>query len=176
MKKIIPFSLFEGVEKEGRLSEKITKILNEQIKNELMSSQIYRGMTCWLDNDGWIEAPKYYFKSAQEELTHQDKIYQYLFDRNVLAEVPIIEEVKQKFESIREVVEDSLKHEIEVSKQWEEISKVAKEENDSTTFEFAQWFLTEQIGEENKFRDMLDKMNMDLPKWRTDEFFKKLGN
>ena len=52
MKKIIPFSLFEGVEKEGRLSEKITNILNEQIKNELQSSQIYRGMSCWLDNEG----------------------------------------------------------------------------------------------------------------------------
>ena len=169
--KVVPFSLFEGVEKEGRLSEKITEILNTQIKNELQSSQIYRGMSCWLDDEGWVEGAKYFFKAAQEELTHMDKIYNYLFDRNVVAKVPITEEVKQRFETIREVVEDSLKHEIEVSKQWEEISKTAKDEDDSTTFEFVQWFLTEQVEEENKFRDMLDRMNLDMPKYEIDEMF-----
>ena len=94
--RILPFSIFEGIEKEGRLSETIIDILNKQIKKELMSSQIYRGMSCWLDNEGWVDAPKYFFTSAQEELTHMDKIYQYLFDRNVLAKVPVTEEVKQE--------------------------------------------------------------------------------
>lgn len=170
-KNIIKFSLFEGVEKQGRLGENVTNILNAQIKNELMSSQIYRGMSCWLDNEGWVDGAKYYFKAAQEELTHMDKIYNYLFDRNVVAKVPVSDEVKQEFSDIREIVEESLKHEIEVSKQWEEISKVCKEENDSTTFEFAQWFLKEQVEEENKFRDMLDRMNLDMPKYEIDEMF-----
>lgn len=172
MKKIIPFSLFEGIESEGRLSEKITEILNKQIKRELESSQIYRAMSCWLDNAGWVDAPKYFFKAAQEELVHMDKIYQYLFDRNVLAIVPEIEKVKQEFESIRNVIEESLKHEIEVTKNWEEISKTAKEDGDNTTYEFAQWFLKEQVEEENKFRDILDKMNLDMPKWKIEELFK----
>ena len=170
--RILPFSIFEGIEKEGRLSETIIDILNKQIKKELMSSQIYRGMSCWLDNEGWVDAPKYFFTSAQEELTHMDKIYQYLFDRNVLAKVPVTEEVKQEFEDIRELIEYSLEHEIEITKNWEDISETAKEEDDSTTYEFAQWFLKEQVEEENKWRDILDKMNLELPKWRLDELFK----
>ena len=68
LKHIVPFSLFEGIEDKGRLSDKITGILNKQIKNELLSSQIYRGMSCWLDDKGWIDASKYFFKSAQEEI------------------------------------------------------------------------------------------------------------
>ena len=128
-------------------------------------------MSCWLDDEGWVEGAKYFFKSAQEELTHMDKVYNYLFDRNVVAKVPVTEEVKQEFETIRGVVEASLAHEIEVSKQWEEISKDAKEENDNTTFEFAQWFLKEQVEEENKFRDMLDRMNLDMPKYEIDDMF-----
>lgn len=170
--RILRFSVFEGIEKEGRLSEKIIDILNKQIKRELMSSQIYRGMSCWLDNEGWVDAPKYFFTSAQEELVHMDKVYQYLFDRNVLAKVPVTEEVKQEFENIREVIESSLEHEINVTKNWEEISEIAKDEEDSTTYEFAQWFLKEQVEEENKWRDILDKMNLELPKWRLDELFK----
>ena len=172
MKKIIPFSLFEGVENDVRLSEEIVKILNEQIKKELMSSQIYRGMSCYLDNAGWVDAAKYFFKAAQEELIHMDKIYQYIFDRNSVAVVPVTEEVKQKFETIREVVEESLKHEIEISKNWEEIAKAADNTDDNTTYEFAQWFLKEQIEEENKFRDILDKMNLDMPKYEIDKLFK----
>ncbi len=174
MKKIIPFSLFEGIEDEGRLSEEITEILNKQIKNELMSSQIYRGISCWCDDKGWIDASKYYFKSAQEELVHQDKIYQYLFDRNVLAFVPNIDGVKQEFGDIREVVEYSLEHEMEITKNWEGISESAEDDGDSTTFEFAQWFLKEQVEEEEKFRNLLFKMNLDMPKWKIEELFKDL--
>lgn len=170
--RIVKFSLFENIENEGRLPNKITEILNRQIKNELQSSQIYRGMSCWLDNAGWVDGAKYYFKSAQEELTHMDKIYQYLFDRNVVAKVPVSDEVKQDFDSIEEILRESLKHEMLVSTEWEEISRISKEEDDSTTFEFAQWFLKEQVEEENKFRDILDKVNLDMPKWKIDELFK----
>lgn len=169
---IISFSLFEAVENEPRLSEKVTDILNKQIKNELMSSQIYRGMTCWLEDNGWNDAADYFFKAAQEELTHMDKIYQYLFDKNVHAVVPETDEVKQDFEDIRDVVQTSLEHEIEVTKNWEKISETAQEENDNTTYEFAQWFLKEQTEEEKKYRDFLDKMDLDMPKWRIDELFK----
>jgi len=173
MEKIISFSLFEGIENDKRLSDKITKILNDQIKNELQSSQIYRGMSCWLDDKGWVDAAKYFFKAAQEELIHMDKIYQYLFDMNVVAVVPVTDEVKQEFKELRDVVEESLKHEIEVTKNWEKISKEAEEDNDNTTYEFAQWFLKEQIEEENKWRDMLDKFNLDMPKWKQDDLFKQ---
>ncbi len=171
MKKIIKFQLFEGVEDIGRLSKEIATMLNTQIQNELSSSQIYRGMSCWLENEGWSNSATYFFKAAQEELTHMDKIYQYLFDRNVLALVPISAEVKQDYKDIRELVELALEHEISVTDNWEAISVIAKEQGDNTTCEFAQWFLKEQIEEENKFRSILDKMNLDIPKWKIDDLF-----
>lgn len=163
-----------NIENEVRLSEKLITVLNDQIKNELESSQIYMGMTCWLDDKGWIGASKYFFKSATEELTHMNKIYQFLFDRNCLAKVPTVDAVKQEFKDIREVVELSLEHEIEVTKMWENISNIAKESGDNTTYEFAQWFLLEQVEEENKFRDILFKMNLDMPKYELDELFEDL--
>lgn len=174
MKKIIKFSLFEGLEDKGRLSEELTDILNKQVKNELESSQVYRGMSCWLDDKGWIDASKYFFKSADEELDHMRKIYEFLFDRNVLAKVPSTDDVKQEYDSIRNVVEESLQHEMDVTAQWEDISELAKKEDDNTTYEFCQWFLKEQIEEESKFRDILFKMNLDMPKYEIDELFKDL--
>ncbi len=69
------YAMFEAIEQSQRLEPNIAKILNDQIKNELMSSQVYRGMSCWLDDKGWIGASRYYFKTAQEELAHMDKVY-----------------------------------------------------------------------------------------------------
>lgn len=168
------FKVFEGIEQEVRLSANVAEILNMQIKNELMSSQIYRGMSCWLDDKGWIGASKYFFKSAQEELVHMDKVYQYLFDRNVVAQVPTTEGVRQEYESIREVLEESLAHEMQVTKNWEVISEVSKKESDNTTYEFAQFFLKEQIEEEEKFRNLLFKLDLNMPEWKTDELFEDL--
>ncbi len=159
----------------GRLSEAITGILNTQIKNELMSSQLYLGMTCFLDDKGWIGASKYYFKTAKEELNHMNKIYDYLFDRNVKAVVPTTDDVKQEYSGIREILEASLQHEIEVTKNWNDISDKAKAENDNTTYEFAQWFLAEQVEEENKFREILFKLDLDMPDWKIDELFEALN-
>lgn len=163
-----------AIETVGRLTDDILGILNAQIKNELMSYQIYMGMTCFLDDAGWIGASKYYSKTAKEELNHMNKIYDYLFDRNVKAVVPVTEDVKQEFSGIREILEESLKHEMEVTKNWNDISEKAKVEGDNTTYEFAQWFLNEQIEEENKFRDILFKLDLDMPDWKIDELFEEL--
>lgn len=163
-----------GIQNEGRLSDEIASILNAQVKNELMSYQIYMGMTCWLDDKGWIGASKYYFPTAQEELNHMNKIYQYLFGRNVKAVVPVTEEVEQEFSGIRQIVEKSLEHEIQVTKNWEEISQKAKDSGDNTTYEFAQWFLNEQIEEEEKFRNILFKLDLEMPDWKIDELFEEL--
>ena len=56
-----------SLEKVKRLQDSVIEILNTQITNELSSSQIYRAMSCWLDDQGWNAAAKYFFKSADEE-------------------------------------------------------------------------------------------------------------
>jgi ferritin len=176
--KILKFNdvkfITEAIENDKRLDDKIVAIINEQIKNELESSQIYRGMTCWLDDKGWISASKYFFKSAQEELVHQDKFYNYLFDKNCLAKVPVVGEVKQDFKDIREIIELSLEHEIEVTGKLEKISNLAKELDDNTTYQFMQWFLNEQLEEEEKWRDIFFRMNLDLPKYELEKLFDEL--
>ena len=82
-------------------------------------------------------------------------------------------DIKQSFKSIREVLEDSLEHEIKVTKNTEAISELAKREGDNTTYEFAQGFLKEQV-EEEKFRNLLFKLDLNMPDWKTDELFESL--
>lgn len=162
-------------ELEARLDTQVISVLNEQIVNELASSQIYRAMSCWLDDQGWVNAPVYFFNAADEELNHMRKIYRYLFSKNCLAEVREVSAPIAKFNDIRDLLNKSLEHEMQVTKNWEDIAELSKQKGDNTTYEFAQWFIKEQIEEEEKFRDFLDKLNLDLPKWKLDECFGTFG-
>lgn len=171
MKNIKLFEQFDGIEDKPRLTDKVTKLLNEQIKNELESSQIYRSMSCWTDDKGWIGASKYYFNSAKEELTHMDKLYEYLFDKNCKAVVPTVSDVDKDFKDIKTIVQTSLDHEIKVTEQWNEIANTALAEKDNDTYALAQWYLKEQIEEEDKFRNFLYKIRLDMPKYEIDEMF-----
>ena len=165
------FEQFNGIEDKSRLSENIVKLLNEQIKNELDSSQLYRAMSCWLDEEGWLGAAKYYFGSAKEELVHMDKIYEYLFDKNCRALVPSSTDVENDYKDIKSIVEESLEHEMSVTKMWNDIANAAMDEKDNDTYALSQWFLKEQIEEEDKFRSFLFKMRLNMPDYEIDEMF-----
>lgn len=166
--------LNEGVEEIPRLSKTMLDILNKQIMNELESSQVYRSLSAWLNDNDWVSGTKLFFKYADEELSHMSKVYNYIYEKNSRAVVPPCPNVKQEFKDIREVVESALKHEMKVTKDWNNIADKAKAENDNDTYSFAISYITEQREEEEKVRDILEKMNLDMPKWAIDELFGKL--
>lgn len=148
-----------------QLKPEVLDILNKQIFNELQSAQIYFGMSACFDNKGWNNAGKLFLKYGNEELTHMNKIIEYLYDKNCKVIIPGLPEVKQEYTDIREALTAALQHEIIVTKNWSDIAECALGACDATTFHFTSWFLSEQTEEENKFRDLLDLLNLGMPIW-----------
>lgn len=163
-----------SIEQKPRLSKSITGILNKQIENELYSSQIYRSFSAWLDDKGWIGGSELFFKYADEELGHMSKIYKYLYEKNARALVPNVKNVPQEFKDIRDLVGKALEHEMKVTKNWNDIANKAKAEDDNDTYSFALGYVNEQREEEEKIRNILFSMDLDMPKWKIDELFKNL--
>lgn len=163
-----------SIEQKSRLSNSIANILNKQIENELYSSQIYRSFSAWLDDKGWIGGSALFFKYADEELAHMSKIYKYFYEKNTRAIVPNVKNVPQEFNDIRDLVEKALEHEMKVTKNWNDIANKAKSEDDNDTYSFALGFVNEQREEEEKMRNILFSMDLDMPKWKIDEMFKNL--
>lgn len=177
MKHIKTFNEFVNestIEQAARLIPAINEILNTQIANELNSSQIYRSMSAWLDNEGWIGGSALFFQYAEEELTHMTKIYKYLYEKNCRAIVPACAAPAIEYMGIRELVEAALQHEFEVTTNWTNIASLAKENNDHDTYSLAITFVNEQREEEEKLRNILFKMDLDTPKWRLDELFTEI--
>lgn len=146
--------------KTKRLSDNIEKILNTQIVNEGYSSAIYRAMANCLEYNGWVGAAKLWKKYSSEEMAHYEKIISYMQDRDCMPIIPAIPQPQYKYEGIKNIVELSDKHEIDVSGQWKKIASEAMKESDLMTFELAQWFIGEQTEEEAKMIYWLDRIDM----------------
>ena len=64
------------------------------------------------------------------------------------------------FSNILEIFEETLSHEQEVTRRINELVHLAKEERDFATDIFLQWFVTEQVEEEETVKDIISKLRM----------------
>ena len=65
-----------------------------------------------------------------------------------------------KPKSFKELFEIGLKHEKAVTKSIHAIAELAWKEKDMATFNFLQWFIAEQVEEEDTFQTVLDKIGL----------------
>lgn len=163
------------IENVPQLKQPVIDILNKQIANEQYSANIYFAMSACLDDKGWNNAGKLFLKYGHEEMSHMKKIQEYLYERNCRAIISPVNAVKTEYNDIREVLSTALEHEIGVTKNWTDIADLAQNNGDYTTMFLSQWFLNEQIGEENKFRNVLNAINQGIPDYYLDEHIEKIA-
>jgi ferritin len=142
------------------LGNQLQERLNEQINVELQAAYLYFSMAAYFDSlslDGFAHWMK---TQAQEEVTHAMKIYQYLSDLGVAAEMLAIPAPATKFESPLKAFEIALGHEKKLARILNELSGLALEEKDNTTYSFLDWFLTEQVEEIALVGGIVDKLKL----------------
>src|SRR5690554_3435790 len=97
------------------LNERVLKALNDQINAEQYSALLYLSMSAWFEGKGLRGFANWMYIQYQEELTHADKIFKYVVERNGKVQLKAIEQMPVEFESIVSVVENALQHEQEVT-------------------------------------------------------------
>ena len=145
------------------LSETMWKALNEQIKWELESSYLYLGMAAWLNDQALPGFAHWMRKQAKEEMEHAMKIYSFVEERGNRVELLPIAPPPKNWETPHEVIEKSLKHEEFVTGLINKLVDTAASERDHATSVFLQWFVSEQVEEEDTFRKILDEVKMVKP-------------
>ncbi len=138
----------------------IEDALNEQVKREEHSSRLYLQMATWCEVNGFPGAASFLYKQADEERMHQLKFVHYINDRGGEALLQAIEEPAAKYNSLRELFEKVMEHEKYITASINDIYGICLKENDYTTGNFLQWFITEQIEEESTMRSILDKIKL----------------
>ena len=142
------------------LHEKVEKALNKQIELEQFSSQLYLAMASWAEKNGYNGAANFLYLHSDEERQHMLKLFHYVNDRGSHAIVPASEKPDAEYDSIQNVFEKIFEHEQMITSEINNLVGICYEEKDFTTVNFLQWYVQEQIEEENLFGTVLDKLNL----------------
>lgn len=140
------------------IKDELIQLINYRIEQEEYSSRLYLAMSVWLDLNGYNGAAKLWKSYSDEELQHAGWSYKYLADLNIKPTVPAIEQPEQEYKGLPQIILDSYKHEIEITRQCQELAKKATESGDYMTLEFAQRFLKEQVDELAKTNYWVDRL------------------
>ena len=142
------------------ISEKMAQALNSQIQLEGKASFLYLSMASWCDKEGLEGCAKFMHRQSAEERDHMLRIFYYLSEVDSHAITPAIDQPRHEFDSVQAMFKEVYEHEQKVTNSINSLLAQARSENDYTTENFLQWYITEQREEENLMRSVLDKLKL----------------
>lgn len=142
------------------LDERMEEALNYQLNRELYSGYLYLAMAAYFDDQGLPGFANWMRIQAQEELSHAMKFYDYLVRRGGRAVMDAIEAPENEWESAVAVFEQVYQHEQMVTGLIHKLVDLALEISDHATNNFLQWFVAEQVEEEESSSGVLHKVKM----------------
>jgi ferritin len=142
------------------ISKKMADALNKQINAETYSAYLYQAMSAYASSTNMSGVANWLAVQALEEMGHAKKIYDYVLSVGAKVVLEGIDKPPTDFESVKQIFKATLDHEKKVTKMINALVDLAKKDNDHATEIFLQWFVTEQVEEEEHAGDIVAKLNM----------------
>lgn len=140
------------------INEKIQEAFNKQINAELYSSYLYLSMSAYFESMNLPGFAHWMRCQAQEEVVHAMKFYDYLNERGGNVKLTAIDAPPAAWNSPLHAFEDAYSHEQKVTGLINGLVDLAVQEKDHASTNFLQWFVAEQVEEE----DSADKVVQSL--------------
>lgn len=93
------------------LKPEMIEKLNEQMNLELYSSLLYQQMSAWCSYHTFEGAAAFLRRHAQEEMTHMQRLFDYLTDTGNLPRINTVESPFAEYSSLDELFQETYKHE-----------------------------------------------------------------
>lgn len=147
------------------ISKTMESAISRQVNRELYSAYLYLAMSAYFETVSMKGFAKWMRLQAKEEQMHGMKLYDYVFARGGTVTLAEIEAPKSRWASAGKVFEETYAHEQKVTAMINGLVDLAKKENDHATFEMLQWFVKEQVEEEEHASDILNQIKIcgDVP-------------
>jgi ferritin len=142
------------------ISDKMAKAITEQINFEAYSAYVYMAISAQAQFKGFRGVANWFFVQTQEELTHALRLYNYLCSQGRHVPMAAIAQPELKYESLKEMFETSLGHEQKVTARINKLANLAADEKDHATGILLQWFIKEQVEEEESLNEILMTLNL----------------
>jgi ferritin len=153
---------YNKTKKKGQVmvSKEMIKKLNDQINVEFFSSNFYLQASAWCQNKSLDGCTAFFKGHAAEEMEHMHKFFDFVNETGALAIVGALDAPPTDFKSVKDLFKRALKHEKFVTSKIQELAAFAMSKKDFLTYNFLQWFISEQLEEENLFQSVVDKIDM----------------
>ena len=142
------------------LTEKVQNALNDQFNAELYSSYLYLSMHAYFKSINLDGFANWMYQQAKEELLHAMKFYNFINQRGGRAKTAAVAEPPSEWDSPLAVFEETYSHEQKVTGLIDDLVEIANEAHDHATQIFLQWFVTEQVEEEESASGVLEQLKL----------------
>lgn len=142
------------------MNKKMLDALNKQINEEFNSAYIYLAMAAHLESENLPGMAAWMKAQYQEEIEHGMKFYGHIIERGGKPILKALDTPKADYSGVKEIFEAALKHERHITKCINDLYDLAVEEKDRPAQIMLQWFIEEQVEEEDNVGGVLDTINM----------------
>ena len=142
------------------IGKKVEQALNAQLNSELYSAYLYLSMTAYFESVDLPGFANWMRIQTQEEQFHANKLFDHILDRGGKVKLHAIETPPTDWDSPLAVFEATLEHEQKVTASINDLVYLAREEKDNASEIFLQWFVSEQVEEEDSTGTILGQLKL----------------
>jgi len=142
------------------LGKKMEVALSGQVNAEMYSAYLYLSMESYFKSLNLNGFANWMRAQTQEEMMHAMKFYDFINERGGRVALKPIEAPPAQWDSPLAVFEATLEHEQKVTGLINELVYLAREEKDNASETFLQWFVNEQVEEEDNVGTVLARLKL----------------
>jgi ferritin len=142
------------------LSKKMEEAINEQINREIYSAYLYMAMSADSTFKGLKGFANWFMVQYHEEMLHAMKFYEYVLRQGGQIRLNVISKPPETFTSAMDMFQQTLKHEQFITQCINDLSNLAVSEKDHASQVFFQWYVAEQVEEEENDNDVIAQLKL----------------
>ena len=136
-------------------SERFIEELQAQVGREFAAAHQYTAIGTHYDGQTFPRLARYFYKQADEERAHAMRMINYLIDAGVQPQLGEIAAPTVEFDDHVEPIRLALEQERQVTVHIGRLFEIARETRDYASESFVQWFVSEQVEEEDSIGGLL---------------------
>ena len=136
-------------------TSKFAAQLTAQIGEEFAAHHQYLAIAAHYESMTLPQLAGFFYRQAAEERGHAMMMVQYLLDTDQPVRIPATPSPTSDFDGVVTPIELAVAQEKRVTQQINELTRVARDDNDFAAEQFMQWFIKEQVEEVSTMQDLL---------------------
>lgn len=142
------------------MKQKIQDAFNAQVNAESFSAHLYMSMSAYLETINLKGMAAWMRLQADEETMHEMKFFDYILSRGGKVILDKVNAPPHEWESPVAIFEAAYGHEQMITDRINKLVDLSLAESDHASNAFLQWFVTEQVEEEESVSEVVDQLKL----------------